>query len=88
MQKEPKLSTNSSLGVMLLMQKYYFMLVKLLPLVKSTNKMPKERKQNVFFYQAAGNKEPKCLKLVLCQVVLHVVTTQFRLLKQVHFFNA
>lgn len=47
--------------------------------------MPKERKQNVFFYQAAGNKEPKCLKLVLCQVGLHVVTTQFHLLKQARF---
>lgn len=47
--------------------------------------MPKERKQNVFFYQVAGNKEPKCLKLVLCQVGLHVVTTQFHLLKQARF---
>lgn len=47
--------------------------------------MPKERKQDVFFYQAAGKKEPKCLKLVLCQVGLHVVTTQFHLLKQARF---
>lgn len=39
----------------------------------------------MFFYQAAGNKEPKCLKLVLCQVGLHVVTTQFHLLKQARF---
>lgn len=47
--------------------------------------MPKERKQDVFFYQATGKKEPKCLKLVLCQVGLHVVTTQFHLLKQARF---